>query len=722
MHIPPYQLANLLINHISSLLLLLLQVFKLLMERLRNEMTRVSAVKAFTTITKSPLIGIDDISSFLPELLPELTSYLRKINRALRQSSLHCLTALVTKHGASLLAVPDGRAVLHSTVTEAASLVNDADLAVAALALDFLRTILADDDKQMGMADAVTSSALPAATTLIRSPLLQGAALEAVQFFLKCVVEQDRPAGSGASFEDVLNTLLVIGREEAATGAAVGDGSTKTSQHATAQCVAGLCIAAGQARVDGTIQDILLPDLVSSGGTGVGKIQGKKAAATTNTSSSSSTHGTSEKGAQQFALLCLGELGRLGANLTSFPQITDILPQALSDGENTIAEAASFALGGMASGNMSSYLPLLLSHVKSAQSEPKKLYQLLKALNQVITTAAVGTTGIVSMPGAQQQEVLQLLLECKSGGEDECTSVIADCLGHLALLNAGAVIPALKAQLTAEDEASRTVAVAALRHALVARHQQQQQVATTTTADGSTTMVDVVGGIDAELPQYIGDFLATMGDEDRHVRKAAVGVLSTAVLMQPELVAQHLPSTLPLLFAQTVKNPDLVRIINLGPFKHEIDDGLELRKASFECLPILLENCYDQVDAAKVVEHVLGGLGDHYDVKLPSHSLVIKMTHIAPGHMTAALDQLVEPLTATLQSKTKADAVKQERDRHDDLLRSCLRAVDALANLPNAMSVPAFKGFMEGVVGSGEMRERYASVKEERKEAEKAGF
>lgn len=409
-----------------------------------------------------------------------------------------------------------------------------------------------------------------------------------------------------------------------------------------------------------------------------------------------------------------------------FPQITDLLPRALSHGENTVAEAASFALGGVASGNMASYLPLLVSNVKSAQSEPKKLYQLLKALDQVITTAALGRGGGggggVSMPGTQQQQVLQLLLECESGGEDECTGVIADCLGQLTLLNAATVVPALKAQLTAEDESRRTVAVAALRHALVARHQQQQQQQHATTDADSTAMVDVVGGIDAELPQYIGDFLKTMGNEDRHVRKAAVGVLSTAVLMQPQLVAQHLPSTLPLLFAQTVKNPDLVRVINLGPFKHEIDDGLELRKASFECLTILLENCYDQVDAAKVVEHVLGGLGDHYDVKLAAHSLVIKMTHIAPGHTTAALDQLVEPLTATLQSKTKADAVKQEKDRHDDLLRSCLKAVDALASLPNAMSVPAFKGFMEGVVGSAEMRDRYVSVKEERKEAENAGF
>ena len=59
----------------------------------------------------------------------------------------------------------------------------------------------------------------------------------------------------------------------------------------------------------------------------------------------------------------------------------------------------------------------------------------------------------------------------------------------------------------------------------------------------------------------------------------------------------------------------------------------------------------------------------------------------AAAQVACSLDRLVEPLGATLQAKVKGDAVKQEVDRNEDMLRSCLRAVDALAKLPNAMQV-----------------------------------
>ena len=38
----------------------------------------------------------------------------------------------------------------------------------------------------------------------------------------------------------------------------------------------------------------------------------------------------------------------------------------------------------------------------------------------------------------------------------------------------------------------------------------------------------------------------------------------------------------------------------------------------------------------------------------------------------------MEPLEKALTARLKSDAVKQEVDRHEDMLRACLRAVDAL--------------------------------------------
>lgn len=47
----------------------------------------------------------------------------------------------------------------------------------------------------------------------------------------------------------------------------------------------------------------------------------------------------------------------------------------------------------------------------------------------------------------------------------------------------------------------------------------------------------------------------------------------------------------------------------------------------------------------------------------------------------AVLDSLLEPLEKTVNRKVKTDAVKQEADRNEDMVRSALRAVDALSRI-----------------------------------------
>ena len=54
----------------------------------------------------------------------------------------------------------------------------------------------------------------------------------------------------------------------------------------------------------------------------------------------------------------------------------------------------------------------------------------------------------------------------------------------------------------------------------------------------------------------------------------------------------------------------------MGPFKHTVDDGLDLRKAAFECMYTLLETCLDRLEIFEFLNHVEDGLKDHYDIKV----------------------------------------------------------------------------------------------------------
>ena len=52
----------------------------------------------------------------------------------------------------------------------------------------------------------------------------------------------------------------------------------------------------------------------------------------------------------------------------------------------------------------------------------------------------------------------------------------------------------------------------------------------------------------------------------------------------------------------------MCREVDLGPFKHKIDDGLELRKAAFECMDVLLERCKDRINMPEFITHLEQGL------------------------------------------------------------------------------------------------------------------
>jgi cullin-associated NEDD8-dissociated protein 1 len=47
---------------------------------------------------------------------------------------------------------------------------------------------------------------------------------------------------------------------------------------------------------------------------------------------------------------------------------------------------------------------------------------------------------------------------------------------------------------------------------------------------------------------------------------------------KPYLIRNILEQLIPLLYAETVVKEELIHTVEMGPFKHKVDDGLEIRK------------------------------------------------------------------------------------------------------------------------------------------------
>jgi len=76
---------------------------------------------------------------------------------------------------------------------------------------------------------------------------------------------------------------------------------------------------------------------------------------------------------------------------------------------------------------------------------------------------------------------------------------------------------------------------------------------------------------------------------------------------------------------------ELIREVEMGPFKHTVDDGLDLRKAAFECMYTLLDSCLDRIDIFEFLNHVEDGLKDHYDIKMLTYLMLVRLSTLCPN-------------------------------------------------------------------------------------------
>ncbi|KAM3621297.1 uncharacterized protein V6R79_009075 [Siganus canaliculatus] len=609
-------------------------VLAIFLERLKNEITRVTAVRTIMLISASP-VKID-LTSILPEALSVLGSFLRKNQRALKLGTLACLTALVTHHAASIKP-----AALEPVLSELPALVDEGDMHVSQVSVTLLTCLSKACPSSLAK---ISSSVLSGVFRLVHSPLLQGGALAAILDFLRALVLSKT---SNLGYSQLLKSLTepFHSSQSSVDGAVIH----RQSYHSVARCVAALssaCPKETPATVSGFIQQVKNP--------------------------------ASPESARVLALLCLGELGRSGS-LGGSKEVQGVILEAIASTNEELKTAASCALGSMAVGSLNDYLPFLL---KEISSQPRRQYLLLHSLKEVIS-ACPG-----SSLSSHVESIWALLFQNCECQEEGTRNLVAECLGKLTLVNAAQLLPRLKQQLKAASPLARSTVVTAVKF----------------------TIIDQPAPIDALLKECIGDFLKTLQDGDINVRRVALVMFNSAAHNKPSLIRGRLATVLPHLYKETQIRKDLIREVEMGPFKHTVDDGLDVRKAAFECMYTLLDSCLEGLDVLQFLDHVEEGLKDHYDIRMLTFLMLARLASLCPAAVLQRLDRLIEPLKATCTTKVKAGSVKQEFEKQEELRRSAMRAVAALLAVPEVERSPSMAEFANQIRTNADMASIYQSV------------
>ena len=95
------------------------------------------------------------------------------------------------------------------------------------------------------------------------------------------------------------------------------------------------------------------------------------------------------------------------------------------------------------------------------------------------------------------------------------------------------------------------------------------------------TLADSDKAFDETLKPILMNILTTMlNDANLENRRLALSTLNSATTNKSDIILPHLAQLIPLVIKGSKPNPDLIREVQMGPFKHKVDDGLELRKVN----------------------------------------------------------------------------------------------------------------------------------------------
>lgn len=581
-----------------------------LVDRLKNETTRLAAVRAVDDVAVLCDRKTDVTAAWVGEVTTELGAQLRKSDRVLRGASLEALRSLAMNSKTRVHY--DGK-TMKELEDCLLPLINAEDFHFLAPALIILAKLIP------GNAELLVNEALVSALCSIVLSSLVGTVLKALLLLVKVVGEE----GAGAVLMKKLLRDVGINGDTSVVGRAIGT-----------------LLVHGGSKL-GVKMDDFLKELQTA------------------------------QDAQRkcLALAILGEIGlRMGHECSLTPELFITHFDSKSD---KVRLAAATALGNAAAGNVKTYLPTIMSGLEKPNHQS---YLLLHSVKELLQHPEIVRPDVA--PSALK--LWQALLNVSE--EEDNRAVGAECVGRLALIDPVAYIPHFQECLSNSDPTIRGVVISAFRYTL---------------SDSRDTYNDVL------RPLIVPLLVNMLSDRDLENHRLALTTLNSAIHNKMDIILPHLNELLPAVFGDTQIKPELIREVQMGPFKHRVDDGLELRKSAYETLYASLDTTFSLSHISEFFERILAGIDDEQDIRTICNLMTSKLINLAPEETQRSLDALSERYSVVLSFKPKDNAVKQELEKAQEASMGVLKITRELSKaFPNAETSGEhhkWKAYMEWV-------------------------
>lgn len=351
--------------------------------------------------------------------------------------------------------------------------------------------------------------------------------------------------------------------------------------------------------------------------------------------------------------LILGEIGRLN-DLSKNKDLTTTIDELFNHSNSDVKIAASHCLGHICIGNLKYFLPIVIEFINN---EPKHKFLLLMSIREIIDTKLQDVTD-------HFETLSGILFENAKSSEEKIRNVVSECLGKLFAASGLEMLQEFESRLSSTNQLVRSTIAKCIKYAA------------TKEADPTA--------ISALLP----DIIELASDTEHQIRQFTLESLISIAHHLPELLRGECETLSKIITGEVELKKELIKEVDLGPFKHKIDEGRPIRKAGLVLLDTMFEKMPERINVPVTLDIILIGLSDPDDdcVAQALH-ILIKMVKWAPGAVVGQMSNILDKLPPILKTPEKGTTKSS--------YRIALKAMERMSHIPDMETNTVFQKFVQ---------------------------